>query len=266
MRKKGLTLVEVLVTLAILSLIILTLISSTIFIVKSSEEVSKSHIVKSKLTYYYFDLAFLPFFLTNAIYDPSDNQGLYKYEKSARHQLELSKGSIGRIYTADHIRDPNLRATEMFKELRKKLQNDKDIKNWGIEIESLEIRLSNKRVSSIVVEKKDDSKKVKNFELIATLLWFNVTVKYKTKDGRILTLNMELPLINNVNSPNILPEGYDELPPYDEPPPEDNQTTIPPDYDNTTSYPSNNTTYTDKNYETSTTSNPAGPSHTLTTI
>ncbi|MCS7244227.1 MAG: hypothetical protein RMJ36_05800, partial [Candidatus Calescibacterium sp.] len=50
-----------------------------------------------------------------------------------------------------------------------------------------------------------------------------------TKDGRILTLNMELPLINNVDSPNILPEGYDELPTEDI----DYETTAPPDYNNT---------------------------------
>ncbi|MCS6955366.1 MAG: hypothetical protein NZM44_03315, partial [Candidatus Calescibacterium sp.] len=210
-------LIEVLITLAILSLIILTLLSSTIFIVKSSEEVSKSHIIKSKLTYYYFDLAFLPFFLTNAIYDPVDNQGLYKYQKSARHQLEVNKWSMGRIYATDLTRDPNLKAIEIFKKLRKKLQDDRDIKNWGIDIENVEIKLSDKYVSSVIVEKKEvkGNKIVTKFELIATLLWFNVIVKYKTKDGRTLTLNMELPLINNVDSPNILPEGYDELPTED---------------------------------------------------
>jgi len=47
----------------------------------------------------------------------------------------------------------------------------------------------------------------RGYRLVVTLAYFKVYIKYRTKDNRILTLTIdELPLVNNVDSTNIIPE------------------------------------------------------------
>lgn len=205
MKKRGLTLVEILATIGILSLIILTLLSTTLFIVRSSTEISKTNIVKSKLTYYYFDTVFVPYFLSKTVYDVYDisSQKSVKYEEDIRKILEEKDKDkkIGRIYAGGNNIILSLKATDIFYNLQTKIKNDEDIKNWGIEIISVELSVSEKKpISSVIVE---DPPKSGKHKLIATLLWFDVIIKYKTKDGRVLTLKTEFPLINNVDSGGI---------------------------------------------------------------
>lgn len=201
MKKKGLTLIEVLATIGILSLLILTLISSAIFIVKSSDNISKSHIIKSKLAYHYFDSVFIPYFCSNSLYNVTSNQNV-EYKKEIRKQIELNINR-GRIYNNDQDIVPNLKAAQIFQSLRTRLTEDPDIKNWGIKILSVELKISDKYpISSVIKEE------INGYKLTATLLWFDVIITYQTKDGRILTVKEELPLINNVDSIGIVPPGH----------------------------------------------------------
>lgn len=205
MRKKGLTLVEVLATIGILSLLILTLMSSSIFIVKSSDEISKTNIVKSKLTYYYFETVFVPYFVSQTVYNIYEQNNLkVTYKESIRSFLEIGNGIKNRIYAAnDKDIAPGLKAIEIFTSLRKKMKTDEDIKNWGIEILSVSLEISrDKPIKSVIVEKPPNSG---NYEILATLIWFDVFIKYKTKDGRIVTVKTDLPLLNNVKSGGIKP-------------------------------------------------------------
>lgn len=214
--RKGLTLIEILVTIGILSLIILTLISSSIFIVKSNEAVSKSNIIKSKLKHYYYDIVFIPYITSDKIYTPNT---LFDYtDINNRKILEINKKNEGRIYGEPN--DPiisklsinseqtSFTAIEIFQQLKQKLKQDVDIKNWGIEIEEVTLKLSDKPVQYVIVPIKDAVENIIGHKLIATLIWFDVSIKYKTKDGRILEIKEELPLINNIDSGNILPPGY----------------------------------------------------------
>lgn len=201
MKKKGLTLIEVLATIGILSLLILTLISSAIFIVKSSDNISKSHIIKSKLAYHYFDSVFIPYFCSNSLYNVT-SYGNKEYKKEIRKQIELNINR-GRIYNNDQDIVPNLKAAQIFQSLRTRLTEDPDIKNWGIKILSVELKISDKYPISSVIKEETNG-----YKLTATLLWFDVIIKYKTKDGRILTVKEELPLINNVDSIGIVPPGH----------------------------------------------------------
>lgn len=214
--RKGLTLIEILVTIGILSLIILTLISSSIFIVKSNESVSKSNIIKSKLKHYYYEIVFIPYITSDKIYTPNT---LFDYtDINNRKILEINEKNKGRIYgeTNDSIisnlsinsEKTSFTAIEIFQQLKQKLKQDVDIKNWGIEIEEVTLKLSDKPVQYVIVPIKNADGNIIGHKLIATLIWFDVSIKYKTKDGRILEIKEELPLINNIDSGNILPPGY----------------------------------------------------------
>lgn len=212
--RKGLTLIEILVTIGILSLIILTLISSSIFIVKSNEAVSKSNIIKSKLKHYYYDIVFIPYITSNLNYSPNT---LFDYtDPNKRKILEINEKNRGRIYGEDSIisdlsinsEQTSFTAIEIFQQLKQKLKQDVDIKNWGIEIEEVTLKLSDKPVQYVIVPIKNADGNIIGHKLIATLIWFDVSIKYKTKDGRIVEIKEELPLINNVDSNKILPPGY----------------------------------------------------------
>ncbi|MFN3995488.1 MAG: hypothetical protein ACK4GR_03035, partial [bacterium] len=139
-------------TIGILSLIILTLMSSSIFIVKSSDEISKTNNDKDVV--------------------------------------------------------PGLKEMKILKSLQEKIKNYEDIKNWGIEIISVSLEISkDKPIKSVIVE---DPPKSGNYKLVSTLVWFDVFISYKTKDGRIITIKTDLPLLNNVNSGGIEPAQESE--------------------------------------------------------
>jgi prepilin-type N-terminal cleavage/methylation domain-containing protein len=187
--KKGLTLIEVLVTIGILSMIILTLISSAIFIVKSSDMISKSNVIKSKFKYHYFNHVFRQFFVAEIQRD----EGGKSYKRDTRYDIEK-----------DRLRDPNLQATLIFRELYERMISDEDIKNWGLTVEEVSLVLDeDKPISSVIV-----TEGTNQYKLTVTLSYFKVYIKYRTKDNRVLTLKIDdLPLINNIDSTNIIPEG-----------------------------------------------------------
>ncbi|MCS7164794.1 MAG: hypothetical protein RMJ51_00710 [Candidatus Calescibacterium sp.] len=196
MTRRGLTLVEIIVTIGILSLIILSLITSSIFIVRSSQMISETQLIKSKLTYYYYNGVFAPFFITDAVYNPNK---LFQYTRSTRGILENHRLKV---------EDVNFNAIQILEELKTKLREDIEMKDRGIEIESVDIKLSDKPIVSVIIDETDDSSKTtpRRYRIKATLAWFNVRIEYRTRDNRILSITMELPIINNVDSSNIIPE------------------------------------------------------------
>jgi hypothetical protein len=81
---------------------------------------------------------------------------------------------------------------------------DEDIKNWGLTVEEVSLVLDeDKPISSVIV-----TEGTNQYKLTVTLSYFKVYIKYRTKDNRVLTLKIDdLPLINNIDSTNIIPEG-----------------------------------------------------------
>ncbi|MFN4220443.1 MAG: hypothetical protein ACK4GJ_05960, partial [bacterium] len=123
-------------------------------------------------------------------------------------EIEGKGKYANRIYAKDQDIVPGLKAMKIFDSLRKKVQNDEDIKNWGIEIISVSLEISkDKPIKSVIVE---DPPKSGNYKLVSTLVWFDVFISYKTKDGRTITIKTDLPLLNNVNSKGIEPAQESE--------------------------------------------------------
>ncbi len=148
----------------------------------------------------------MPYFITQHLYNiySPTSQNKAKLNQNTRRIIEFGRTNIikSRLYAnleaiAPSSEGLNLTAINIFGQLKERLKADEDIKNWGVEIVSLDLKQSNKPISNVVIQDPPNSGK---YKLIATLLWFEVVIKYKTKDQRILTLKTELPLINNIDS------------------------------------------------------------------
>ncbi len=208
--KKGLTMVEVLAAIIVLSLIILALISTAYYIFLSFEEISIKGVIRRKVDEYYHSYIFTKYYLYNDYLGELTTNVAHFYTST---ESVIISGTTG-ITNSNNPIEPSIEYTNrlnnntiginlasLLKNMIVAFNNDEWVKSQGIQINSVSATLLSTLGFYKIIENTISSKRKRySFYIVSTLDKIRIDFSFQKRNKHQFKMSFDFYIVNNMKS------------------------------------------------------------------